>query len=275
MVMEEIWNQKHSVAVVYLARGQGADYLQDFERFRDSYATHPAGINHRLYIIFKGFVDQASRSRAEAIFRDIDFSAIETDDLRFDIGAYADSLSSVSEEFVCFLNTYSEIAARYWLRKLIDNLRSAGVGLVGATGSYESLRTINRGFPEFPNPHLRTNAFAMRSNYAREILTRYAIGGKLDTFFIESGSDSLTRKILSLGLTCLIVGADGRGFNLAQWAQSGTYRLGLQENLLVHDNYTREYLTLQAKERLILEAECWGMNMPPTVVDTTAPGRRD
>lgn len=264
-------DQGHSVAVVYLARGQGDDYLKHFERFIDSYKSMDAGVGHRLYIIFKGFADRAARRRAEEIFGGIEFSAVETNDVRFDIGAYTESLPSISEEFVCFLNTYSEVASRSWLRKLIDNLRLPGVGLVGATGSYESLNTINRGFPAFPNPHLRTNAFAMRSADAREILESYEIHSKLDTFFIESGYESITRRILSLGLTCLIVGADGRGFSPPQWLQSGTYRLGLQENLLVSDNYTREYLTLSASERLTLAAGSWGANKSPTVIDSGYP----
>ena len=46
---------------------------------------------------------------------------------------------------------------------------SARVGMVGATGSDESpnavrpgpLRRLRPGFEPFPNPHLRTNGFAM------------------------------------------------------------------------------------------------------------------
>ena len=260
-------DQNHSVAVAYLARGQGDDYLEHFKRFRDAYGSNPAGIDHKLYIIFKGFESQAARKRAEEIFAGIEFASVETDDLRFDIGAYADSLASISEEFVCFLNTYSEILSQYWLQKLILNLLSPGVGMVGATGSYESLSTINRGFPGFPNPHLRTNAFAMRCADARAILDSYNIGNKLDTFFIESGEDSVTRKIMALGMTCLIVGADGRGFIPPQWLQSGTCRLGLQENLLISDNYTRDYITSNSAEQMILAAESWGTAMPPAVIE--------
>lgn len=260
-------DQNHSVAVAYLARGQGNNYLDHFKRFRDTYRSHSAGINHKLYIVFKGFDSQNARRSAEEVFAEMEFTSIDTDDLRFDIGAYADSLASISEEFVCFLNTYSEILSQDWLQKLIFNLVSPGVGMVGATGSYESLRTINRGFPSFPNPHLRTNAFAMRSSDARTILDSYEIRNKLDTFFIESGEGSVTRKIMALGLTCLIVGADGRGFSPPQWLQSATCRLGLQENLLISDNYTREYLTLSSAERLTLAAEAWGAVAHPTVIE--------
>ncbi|MDP4025848.1 hypothetical protein Q8W71_24765 [Methylobacterium sp. NEAU 140] len=260
-------DEGQSVAVVYLARGQGAGYRESFERFRESYEAHPAGIAHQLYVIFKGYPTRSAREEAEQIFSGLAYSAIETEDLRYDIGAYADALPSVSEDIVCFLNTYSEIASRSWLRKLIDNLRSPGVGIVGATGTYESLRTLNRGFPDFPNPHLRTNAMALRRRHAEEVFANYAIGTKLDTFFIESGVDSLTQRVLSLGLTCLIVGADGRGYAPDHWPQSGTYRLGSQENLLVHDNYTREFLTLTPDERLTVAAASWGGSVPPSVVE--------
>ncbi len=107
---------------------------------------------------------------AAEIFDGLPFEAIETDDLSFDLGAYADALRSVGEDHICFLNTNSEINAPFWLAKLLRNLDTPGVGMVGATGSFESLHYINRLFPAYPNPHLRTNAFAMRRSTPRRYL---------------------------------------------------------------------------------------------------------
>ncbi|SEI15161.1 hypothetical protein SAMN02799636_06037 [Methylobacterium sp. 275MFSha3.1] len=256
-----------TAAVIYLARGFEADHTERFRRFVESYRAHSAGHEHKLYIIFKGFATAMHRAAAEEAFDGLDFKAIDTDDLSFDLGAYADALRVVSDDHVCFLNTNSEISAPFWLAKLLRNLDSPGVGMVGATGSFESLRYINGLFPEFPNPHLRTNAFAMRREHARELLGSYAIRTKLDAFFAESGADGLTRRILARGLTCLVVGGDGRGYALPLWPSSETSRQGTQGNLLVHDNYTRAFEQMGAQEREEVTFASWGRAIPATVTE--------
>ncbi len=256
-----------TVAVMYLARGYDPDHLDRFEAFAASYRSHEAGCPHTLYVVFKGFADREARQKAEGVFRDLKFLAVETDDLHYDIGAYADALRSVTEEYVCFLNTNSTIASPYWLEKLIRNLECPGVGMVSATGSYESLYYINRTFPEFPNAHLRSNAFALRRAHAAEILRSYAITGKLDTFHIESGGDGITRQVMGRGLTVLIVGADGRGYPPQHWARSETFRQGTQGNLLVHDNQTKAFESMDAAQRQRIVAATWGVALPATVAD--------
>ena len=259
-----------SVAVVYLARGFDADHADRFRAFAESYRAHPAGCAHRFHVAFKGFADPATRTAAEAAFADIPFEALDTDDLRYDIGAYADVLPALREDVVCFLNTNSEIASPHWLAKLVRNLDTPGVGMVSATGSYESLNFINPTFPKFPNPHLRSNAFAMRRRHAEEILGSYAITGKLDTFQIESGADGLTQRVFALGLTCLIVGGDGRGYAPQAWPASETFRQGGQANLLVHDNQTRTYAEMDAVARRMMTARTWGVSFPATALGSTS-----
>ncbi|MGH1590648.1 hypothetical protein ACRBEV_22735 [Methylobacterium phyllosphaerae] len=256
-----------TAAVIYLARGFDANHVDRFQRFVYSYRTYPAGYDHKLYVIFKGFADARHRAAAEAVFDGLPFKAIDTEDLSYDLGAYADALQVVNEDHICFLNTNSEINTPLWLAKLLRNLDTPGVGMVGSTGSFESLRYINRLFPEFPNPHLRTNAFAIRREHARELLGSYAIRTKLDAFFAESGPDGLTRRILALGLTCLIVGADGRGYAPPLWPNSETSRQGTQSNLLVHDNYTRGFEEMGARERDEVTCASWGRALPATMVE--------
>lgn len=256
-----------TAAVIYLARGYHADHLERFRSFVTSYGAYPAGYQHKLYVVFKGFADAAQRAAAERVFDGLPFEAIDTDDLSFDLGAYADALRSVGEDYVCFLNTNAELNAPSWLAKLLRNLEVPGVGMVGATGSFESLRYINRLFPEYPNPHLRTNAFAMRREHALALLGSYAIATKLDAFFAESGPDGLTRRVFALGLTCLIVGGDGRGYAPPLWPSSETSRQGGQANLLVHDNYTRAYEALGARARTEVTFASWGRSIPATVIE--------
>lgn len=69
-----------------------------------------------------------------------------------DIGAYIELVNQIGEELICVLNTMSEILAEDWLRKLAVNLALPNVGLVGATGSHESLNELKKSYALFPNP---------------------------------------------------------------------------------------------------------------------------
>ena len=179
------------------------------------------------------------------------------------------------------------ILAEGWLAKLCMAHDQPGVGLVGATGTYESLSTelhnqirpptsrsrlrrlarrlhnryvlfrSSRDFPPFPNPHLRTNAFVIE----RRRMLALKAGPFLDKeacYRFESGRRSLTRQMLARGLGVLVVGRDGRAFPIADWRDSETFRLGEQRNLLVADNQTRHYLGAEASERLRLAHFAWG-----------------
>ena len=119
--------------------------------------------------------------------------------------------------------------------------------MVGATGSYESpnavrpgpLRRLRPGFESFPNPHLRTNGFAIE----RELVLELEWGTELtreQTVMLEGGRHSVTRQVRERGLETLVVGRDGV-YPPDRWRQSATFRGDEQANLLVADNRTRHY----------------------------------
>ena len=95
------------------------------------------------------------------VFASLSFQPIHTDDLSFDLGAYVEAARQIETDRVCFLNTNSEIAAHHWLAKLSNNLDLQRVGIVGATASFESLKLLDPRFPDFPNVHVRSNAFML------------------------------------------------------------------------------------------------------------------
>ena len=192
------------------------------------------------------------------MFQGLDFSPIYTDDLTFDIGAYLDAAKQMSADQICFLNTNSELSAHHWLAKLSNAYCGAHVGLVGATGSFESLNLLDSRIPRFPNVHLRSNAFIIGRQDLIDIFGSYTIRSKLDAFFAESGVDSLTRRIFQSGRTALIVGNDGRGYKPENWPMSFTFRQADQRNLLVKDNVTRTFDRLPWKEKKQLSVKTWG-----------------
>src|SRR3546814_4348813 len=52
-----------TIAVAYLARGADKNWLSSFERFLGSYKSKHSGVEHTLYVIFKGFAHDRSEER--------------------------------------------------------------------------------------------------------------------------------------------------------------------------------------------------------------------
>jgi hypothetical protein len=230
-----------SLAVFYLARGADADHLDSFRRFVRSYRARPAGTDHTLFVIFKGFDGDEHLRRGREIFAGLDYQAIHTADDSFDLGAYAAAAAQIPHERVCCLNTNSAIIGDGWLGKLAANFDQPRVGLVGATGSFESLRPRDPRFPDFPNVHIRSNAFMMERTLMLAVLSGVPLRDKVDAYLAESGPASLTRRTFERGLAALVVGRDGRAYSPPWWPVSQTFRQGMQCNLLVSDNATRDF----------------------------------
>jgi hypothetical protein len=337
-MMDRRLQTKACIAVVYLVRK--AEGVEPIRRFILSYLAHDAGEPHDLVIVFKGFrVDEPEFLAVVSVLGAVQYRSFHIDDRGIDISAYLRAAEKLDHEFVCFLNTFSEIADSEWLAKLALNLRRPGVGLVGATASYESLQssffllskiiwlcnTMKVGYdenlaryygwwikshapawlakspenffarikhrwesrieytnysnqyqrywtkciepggaadwlsqiPRFPNPHIRSNGFMI----ARQGLLDFAfseIRTKEDGCLFESGSGSLTACVRSLGLSTLIVGKDGRGYDISDWPSSRTFRLGCQDNLLIVDNQVRAFDNYSPEARAIHAFMTWG-----------------
>jgi cephalosporin hydroxylase len=238
-----------SIAVCYIARGKEADWRSSIERFCDSYNQHRPGLEHTLYVIYKGFPDASSLAYARELFVGIRHKPVFLADNAFDIGAYKLWANQASEELVCLFGTSSELLADDWLRKLATNLALPDVGLVGATGSYESLSSRHKAFPPFPNVHIRSNAFMIDRTLFCRILDQFAVTTKFQALLFESGPASMSRQVLDRGQKILVVGRNGKGYPPHDWPMSGTFRQGMQENLLVADKQTRLFAALDWDER--------------------------
>jgi hypothetical protein len=247
------------IALFYLARGADADNLASIRRFIKAYRSQPAGVAHELVVIFKGFASEDALDEARAAMAGVAFQEVHTGDETFDLGAYADAILRMSCDRAAFLNTGSEPIASNWLGKLNAALSLPGMGLVGASGSFQ----IGLAGGSFPSVHVRTNAFMMRTPLARRILGRLTIRNKLDAYHAEHGPNSLTRQVVSCGLTAAIVGANGRAYSPEWWSGSRTFRQGDQANLLVADNQTRAWDALTWPERQILYGGTWGAVRTP------------
>jgi hypothetical protein len=228
------------------------------ERFLASYAAHPAGAEHRLLLLLAG--PDGDRAPWHEAFARFPHETLELG-MGMDLDHYRAAAERVVAERYCFVNTVSTVLADGWLGHLDRALLAPGVGMVAPTGSYESpnavrpgpLRRLRPGHEPFPNPHLRTNGFALRRRLLLELDWPTGVD-KLAAVALEGGSRSLTRQVQERGLTTLVVGRDGVGYPPERWRQSATFRSGEQPNLLLADNRTRHY---QESGRLTRSGLAW------------------
>ncbi len=219
--------------------------IETAERFLASYRRHDPGAEHRLLLLLAG--PEGDRDPWRRAFAAVPHEELEVGE-GMDLDHYREAAERVAAERFCFLNTSTEILAAGWLGHLERALLAPGVGVVGATGSWESpnavrpgpLRRLRPGHPSFPNPHLRTNGFAIGRELLRELDWPTGID-KLGAVAVEGGYGSLTRQVQERGLEARVVGRDGVAYPPEEWYESRTFRRGEQENLLLADNRTRHY----------------------------------
>lgn len=219
--------------------------LEPPRRFLESYRAHEAGADHRLLVVFAGAA-VADRAPWQRLFEEVEHERLDLGD-GIDLDHYRTAVDEFDAGSYCFLNTESVVLADDWLGLMARALAAPEVGMVGATGSYETpnavrpgpLRRLRPGHEPFPNPHLRTNGFALERELLLELDWPTGLG-KLQAVALEGGSASLTRQVQARGLQALVVGRDG-AHPPERWRQARTFRVGEQENLLVADNRTRHY----------------------------------
>jgi hypothetical protein len=243
---------------------------EPLRRFIASLGAHVAGAPFRLLVVRNGFGAGTGWDAHAAALEGVDHELLTLPEPVQDLPAYRAAVDAAAEPILCFMNSYAEVLADGWLARLTDPLGDAGIGLVGASGSWESafssaplvLRAARlRGFQRFPNPHVRTNGFAARRDLLRS-LTWAPLDTKLEALERESGRRSLTRQIRARGLRVVLTGRDGRLYDPDDWAGSATFRAGGQRNLLVADNRTADYAAADAAERRRLARMAWGPDAP-------------
>lgn len=255
------------IAVVHLVRERNGS--APLRGFLDSYRRQPAGAEHELILLYKGYGEVAPAEH-EQMLSGIPHRRMFLPDRGFDLQPYFAAVAEFGYEYFCFLNSHSRILAPDWLAKLRAPLASRTVGLAGATGSCESLAALpppmrwvtQRYFAPFPNHHLRTNAFMA----ARDVLSRVKLQPLLFKFFalaFESGKAGLTAQIDGLGLDARVVDRSGADHAREQWHLSNTFRQSMQEDLLVSDNQTEAYASTDAAGRAMLSRLAWGDQARP------------
>lgn len=275
----------HSVCVVHLVwKPLG---VETFDRFLSSYKQNQGGLDHQLLIAFNGFAGVHETQPYLELLQGVPYRPLILSRRVQDIRAYFAAAQHVETEFVCFLNSYSVLLDEGWLMKLHSWIEQDNVGVVGATGSYQSfycsvkesmsakrnrsilrrlasfprrqwtLSRLKTHFDPFPNPHIRSNAFMLN----RELMLGLEPGRlrtKMQAMRFESGKNSLTRQIQMAGLKALVIGRDRKAYEQDDWFESETYKSREQSNLLVADNRTEQYAMADAVSRKAMTKTAWG-----------------
>jgi hypothetical protein len=124
---------------------------------------------------------------------------------------------------------------------------------VSEAGPYRFLK----GFPRFPNPHVRSNGFIVDRQWLTDHFPTIE-PDKHAAFAFESGMHSISRTVQAEGRSLAIVDRSGRIYPVHEWEKSRTFRLGNQDGLLIADNQTRKFDAYSPEERNVLAMMSWG-----------------
>lgn len=262
-----------------------------FEQFVASYCKYKAGYKHQLILLFNGvqqhdelapYIDIANKNN-------LSYRTIVCSGFNQDITAYYWAAEQIDNSYILFLNSYCELQADNWLACFSRHVNNSKVGIIGATGSWQSYsstvfqtnplrwekdktRTENFGkyklfikallywkflFPAFPNPHIRTNGFMIK----RTLLLSCKKGKlktKFQAYLFESGKNSLSRQIIAKGLNIFIIDKSGNLYEIENWNKSSIFWSSNQENLLITDNQTKLYSNGDTSLKRKLARLAWG-----------------
>jgi len=277
------------VGLIHLASGSlGPEPLAAFLR---SYAEHDAGVEHDLLVVLNGVATERDAEPFRALLEGHDHGTLMVERRVTDLAAYRGAAEALERPLLCLTNARSVVLAGGWLQRLTGKAALTDVGAAATTGTWEShltgattpvprgdmsalrraaaeaariamLPRYRRAFLPFPNPHLRTNAFAIR----RELFLSLEWPeprSKFAAHALESGREGMTRQLTARGLRCVVVGRDGAEYGPNDWPRSRTFRCGGQENLLVGDRRTEQYERADAVERRRLAELAWGPGVTP------------
>jgi hypothetical protein len=106
--------------------------------FVESYRRSPGGALHRLVVAFNGFESEAELSDYREALGGIRHESLFVRPPAQDIPAYFEAARSLECEHLCFLNSHSRLIDPEWLGKMYEHAAREDVGVVGATGSWQS-----------------------------------------------------------------------------------------------------------------------------------------
>ncbi len=272
--------------VVHLIREKNG--IEPFKLFLNSYFKNKSGIEHDILFVFKKNALNSDLKIYKNLVKEIPHKFLVIEDKGFDIDTYFLVAKKTDYKYYVFLNSFSIIHSQNWLLKMYTYISKYNIGLVGASGSMQSIcPNINLKeflyqkkffkiknffkyvfllflypflfyfYGKFPNPHIRTNAFMIsRNDFLKIDFGRFLF--KFQTWYFESGRNSLTKQVEKNGKKVVIVGDDFKSYEKKQWEKSNTFWNNDQGNLLISDNQSRKYKYANKELRILFKNSAWG-----------------
>ncbi len=272
------------IDVLYLARGTGNSF-EEIEHFFASYHAHPAGCEHNLHIIAKGFEENPQNyAKLQTLSKNAKANIIDLPDDGYDFMAYARASQKLSERFIFCLNTSSVILYDNWLQYFeYHTNKNPKLGMVGAFGSWESLPNLrkfmdneitpadrtaywkkykhvftNKRLYSFPNPHIRTNGVLMDRQVYLNHMQDKCIKYKFECYNLEGGSENISRHFTGLGYEIGVINCEGEFFYPDRWDLSYTFGCLDSDKGLFSDRQHRRVEALCFQDKLQHSFKVWG-----------------
>ncbi|MDC3106464.1 hypothetical protein OA382_00505 [Candidatus Pelagibacter sp.] len=245
--------------------------------FIEKYRLNKSGVFHDLLICFK-LLNEDQIFAKKKLLKDINYiEYIDNSTFNdFDLGSYNRIARDFPSKLIFFLNGNSYPTCHNWLKKVTDNYNDNSVIGTSASnlsmlsslrpkkfykfiGYYLKKKKYKKLFNKFPNPHLRTNGFLIRSNDFASFMSNKTINKKEDVWCIESGKSSLTNFFKSKGFEIYVINSDGYRFPENAWMQSKTFNYLDQDKFIISDNQIRKYSSLNEFEKKLQQYNTWGM----------------
>jgi hypothetical protein len=129
------------IGLVYLVWGPLG--LAPLRRFLDSYRRIDAGAEHELVLLLNGVDDELS-GQLGAELDGVAHRLLALPAPVQDLAAYAQAATLLEHEHLCFVNSHAVVMAPSWLALLAAALERPQAGIVGASGSWGSIRSYLR-----------------------------------------------------------------------------------------------------------------------------------
>jgi len=251
--------------------------------FINCYLRFISGNKHELLICFKGFDDNYKNIEywKRKIPLKYTFYLDKSESNDFDIGIYFRVAKDYPDRLILFLNSYAYPNCNNWLRIFTDNYENktllGGHGSNGSIASqclslkYKNLtlfQSIKYGIvhftncPVFPNPHIRTSNFFIKSNDFLSLKTdRFNFNKKIHNNYFESGRFGMSNQLLKKNFKIYLVNSDNKRFLIKDWHKSDTAFFPNQKKLVISDHRTREFDLLPNNMKSELTRINWGIKM--------------
>lgn len=291
-----------ATAVVYLLRANKKsrqEYLFQFERFIKSIDTYRSLFPRKnFYIILKGDDIFFIKKKIDED-KNLEVNIFECEDKSLDLGAYFHfhkSMKHLFSEYI-FLNTSSGINSHNWYELLSDKVKSNEYDLVGATGSFASLKgpvyfkfnfyyalwylylrlkgirfysKIQKFFfnlqeyrnilcKKYPSPHIRTTGFCISSKIFEKFIASVPFpSNKFHAHVLENSSIGLTTFVKSQKGKIAIVTKDGRYIQENDWKINPIFNGKKNSDAIILDSQLRSFSAKSNSKQDFISFSLWG-----------------